>query len=51
MSFFREHIQNPLKSPVGKLFYGYPKFCIIHLFQLSLNNHWNYTVEAANNLS
>ena len=55
MSFFREeHIQNPLKSPVGKLFYGYPKFCIIHLFQLSLTNHfyhWNYTVAAANNLS
>ena len=55
MSFFREeHIQNPLKSPVGKLYYGYPKFCIIHLFQLSLTNHfyhWNYTVAAANNLS
>ena len=33
--FIEQHIQNPLKSSVGKLFYGFLKFCIIHLFQLS----------------
>ena len=33
--FIEQHIQNPLKSSVGKLFYGCPKFCIIRSFQLS----------------
>ena len=33
--FIEQHIQNPLKSSVGKLFYGFLKFCIIHSFQLS----------------
>ena len=32
--FIEQHIQNPLESS-RKLFYGCPKFCIIHSFQLS----------------
>ena len=33
--FIEQHIQNPLDSSIGKLFYSCPKFCIIHSFQLS----------------
>ena len=29
--FIEQHIQNPLESFVGKLFYGCSKFCIIQL--------------------
>ena len=54
-SFFLEkHIQNPLKSPVGKSFYGCSRFCIIQINLIIMTNHFchrNYTVAAANDLS
>ena len=56
ISFFIEkHIQNPLESPVGKSFYGCPKFCIIPSYSnYYMTNHFchrNYTVAAASDLS
>ena len=52
--FIEKHIQNPLESPVGKSFYGCPRFCVIPITPIIMTNHFchrNYTVAAANDLS
>ena len=52
--FIEKHIQNPLESPVGKSFYGCPRFCIIPIIPIIMTNHFchrNYTVAAVNDLS
>ena len=52
--FIEKHIQNPIESPVGKSFYGSPRFCTIPIILIIMTNHFyhrNYTVTAANDLS
>ena len=38
--FIEKHIQNPLESPVGKSFYGCPRFCITPIIPIIMTNHF-----------